>query len=128
MEYTDQFTEEDFIQFKEQLVLLAQEEFYACNHFVNQVNEADSPSRLKEVFIYMADEIFERLGGEYDTSEQDDEISYLENEVAILEDKLKDIEVMTPTYYDELKLKTFRELHSKYTPWEFEQLLLNGKL
>lgn len=128
MEYTDQFAEQDFIEFKEQLVLLAQEEFQACNTFVNKVHEADTPSRLKEVFIYMADEIFYRLGGEHDTSEQDAEISYLEDEVARLEDKVKEIEVLTPTYYDEMKLQTFIELHSKYTPWEFEQLLLNGKL
>jgi hypothetical protein len=128
MEYTDQFTEQDFIEFKEQLVLLAQEQFNACNTFVNQVQEADSPSRLKEVFIYMADEIFSKLGGETDTDDLERHIESLQDEVCELEDKIQEHDDLFPTVYDEMKYQTFLELHSKYTPWEFEQLLLNGKL
>lgn len=128
MEYTEKYCEQDFIDFKEQLVFLAEEQFHACNHFTNKVLEADSPSRLREVFIHMADEIFDKLGGEHDTDDLERHIGSLQDEVCELEDKIREHEELFPTYYDEMKLQTFIELHSKYTPWEFEQLLLNGKL
>jgi hypothetical protein len=128
MEYTEEYTEQDFIEFKQQFILLAQDKFNACNNFVNQVEEADSPSRLKYVLIHFADEIYEKLGGEYDTSELDEEINDLENQIRVLEDNAKISDNLFPTVYDEMKFKIFVELHSKYTPWELEQLLKNGKL
>jgi hypothetical protein len=128
MEYTDKFTEEHFIEFKEHFILLAEEEFYACNHFIEHVIRADSPSKLKYVLIHFADEIYDKLHGEHDTSELESEINNLECMVEELESKMYDHEKLFPTVYDEMKFKTFVELHSKYTPWELEQLLLNGKL
>jgi hypothetical protein len=128
MEYTEKYTEQHFIEFKEQLVLLAQEEYNACSDFTTAIEKASEPKDLMQVLHNYVEEIFERLGGEYDTSDSDSEIDYLEYKIAELQDKEKIYEDLFPTYYDEMKFQSFVELHSKYTPWEFEQLLLNGKL
>jgi hypothetical protein len=127
MEYSNRFTEQDFIVFKEHLILLAEEEFYACNNFIEHVSKASSPTRLKQVLEYFVDEIYDRLNGEHDTDELDNYINNLEYEISELEDKMKDHEKLFTTVYDEMKFKIFVELHYKYTPWELEQLLLNGK-
>jgi len=128
MEYTEKYTEQHFMQFKEQLVLLAHEEFNACKGFMEEVHNANSLIAFKQVLYNYAEDIFERLGGEFDNSEFENEIDYLESQVNNLEEELSEYDDVKDTLHGDMKFKTFIELHEKYTPWEFEQLLLNGKL
>jgi len=128
MEYTEKYTEQHFIEFKEQLVLLAQEEYNACSDFTTAIEKASDQKDLMQVLHNYVEEIFERLGGEYDTSDSDSEIDYLESQVNNLEEELSEYDDVKDTLHGDMKFKTFIELHDKYTPWEFEQLLLNGKL
>jgi phosphoglycolate phosphatase-like HAD superfamily hydrolase len=128
MEYTEKYTEQHFIEFKEQLALLAQEEYNACSDFTTAIEKASEPKDLMQVLHNYVEEIFERLGGQHDTSDSDSEIDYLQSQVENLEVELSEYDDVKETLHGEMKFKTFIELHEKYTPWEFEQLLLNGKL
>ena len=130
MEYTEIYTEQDFINFKEQLVFLAEKHFNACNMFIGKIEESKKPSDIANAFEYYADDIHEKLGGtDYDEEieELKDEINDLKSEIDFLEERLEtDLEI--DTLHDEMKLNAFIQYKDKYTPWELEQLLLNGKL
>jgi len=133
MEYTEKYTEQHFVEFKKQFVLIAQEEFNACEDFTNQIEKARDPHDLKQILHNNVEDIYERLGGEFDISEYQYEIDLLESEVESLERQLdeyqsSDYEEVKETLHGDMKFKTFMELHEKYTPWEFEELLKNGKL
>jgi hypothetical protein len=128
MEYTEKFTEQHFIQFKEQFLLLAQEQFQACKGFMEEVHNANSLIDFKQVLYNYADDIFEKLGGEYDTDEYENTIYYLECDIDRLETQLDNLKFGDETIHDDMKFEVFREYASKYTPWELEELLKNGKL
>jgi regulator of replication initiation timing len=130
MEYTEKYTEQHFIDFKEQLVFLAQEHFNACNVFIGKIEEAKTTSDIACVFEYYADDIHDKLGGtdyEDEIEELKDEIDDLKSEIDFLEERLE-TDLAIDTLHDEMKLNAFTQYKDKYTPWEFEQLLLNGKL
>lgn len=130
MEYTENFTEEDFIKFKEQLVFLAEKHFNACNLFIGKIEESKKVLDVVNVFEHYADDIHEKLGGtDYDEEIEDlkDKINDLNSEIGFLEERLE-TDLSIDTLHDEMKLNTFIQYKDKYTPWEFEQLLLNGKL
>jgi len=120
--------EQEFFEFKRVFIEVASEEFFACKNFIEQIERCQSILMMKQTLIHFADEIFDRLGGEADTSHLDDEIEQLKDKIELLEENENDLDELFPTLYDEMKFNTFKELHSKYTPWEFEQLLINGKL
>ena len=120
--------EEKFEEFKLALLEIAEDELNSCGKFRIEIEKCNNTTMIVDVMRYFVDEIFDKLGGEYDFYEHENTISILENEIDILNEKLEEIEYITDTVYDEMKFNTFKELSSKYTPWEFEQLLLNGKI
>ena len=119
--------EQEFNEFKRIFIEIAEEEFGACTHFINNVDKAQSPNALKHVLFNFADEIADKLGFEYDTSEFDETIYYLELDNSNLETRLSELELGNDSIHDEMKMKLFKEHASKYTPWELEELLINGK-
>ena len=119
--------EEKFEEFKLALLEIAEDELNSCGRFRIEIEKCNNTTMIIDVMRYFVDEIFDKLGGEYDFDEHENTIYILENEIDILTEKLEKIEYITDTVYDEMKFNTFKELSSKYTPWEFEQLLLNGK-
>ncbi len=120
--------QQKFIDFKESFIELAKTEYNACDSFVKCIEDAKTILDLKQALHDHAENIFERLGGEFDTYNLELEIDYLQSQVENLEVELSEYDDVKETLHDEMKFKTFIELHAKYTPWEFEQLLLNGKL
>lgn len=120
--------EEKFEEFKSALVEIAEDELNACGRFRIEIEKCNNTTMIVDVMRYFVDEIFDKLGGEHDFDEHENTIYILENEIDTLYEKIEEIEYVTSTLYDEMKFNTFKELSSKYTPWEFEQLLLNGKI
>lgn len=130
MEYSERFSEEDFKKFKEQLIFFAEEHFHSCNEFVNKVDAASDPDTLVVIFERFADDIHQKLGGydyEREIYELKDDINHLERQIEELE-VLLESNLVVETLHDELKLSTYVQYQDKYTPWELEELLLNGKL
>jgi hypothetical protein len=106
-------------------------------HFIAEaIDEAEPTERsILSELIWNADNLYEALGGDApNVSDLEDEISdlqydmrNLEEENDILEYELKQSRLINcRTLNDEYKIKFFREHHEKYTPWEIEELLING--
>lgn len=130
MEYSERFSEEDFKKFKEQLIFFAEEHFHSCNEFVNKVDAASNPDALVDLFERYADDIHDKLGG----TDYQEEIEDLKNDINHLENQIEELEVLlesnlvVETLHDEMKLSSYVQYQDKYTPWELEELLKNGKL
>ncbi len=120
--------EQKFIEFKENFIEIVKTEFRVCNSFINDVKNAKTVKGLKQVLYNNAEDIFELLGGDFDNEYLEDEIDKLEKLVDELEMELSYFDNVKNTMHDEMKFDIYMKLHSKYTPWEFEELLLNGKL
>jgi hypothetical protein len=120
--------EEKFEEFKLALLEIAENELNACSNFRIEIEKCNNTTMIVDVMRYFVDEIFDELGGEHDFDEYENTVYLLENEIDTLYEKIEELEYITDTVYDEMKFNTFKELSSKYTPWEFEQLLLNGKI
>ena len=118
---------EKFVTFKESFVEIAKNEFNACDRFVEEINNAKTILEFKQVLHNYSESIFEHLGGECDTQYFEGNIYELEMYIEELEKEVEKYDVIE-TIHDDMKYKTYLELNSKYTPWEFEELLLNGKL
>ena len=128
-----EITEQEFIDFKEIFVDLSVEHFKACNSFIDSIENTNSPIELANVLRHFDDEIYEKLGGsvsdlEEEISDLEDEISNLHRTVDELREELDDVTFKSATIFDEMRYKVFLEHQSKYSPWEFEELLKNGKL
>jgi hypothetical protein len=128
MEYSERFSEEDFIKFKEQLIFFAKEEFHACDDFIRRIDKIDNPKKIVKLFESFADDIHEKLGG----TDYEEEIDDLKDDVKLLELQIEELEILlesdlvVETLHDEIKLNTFVQYQDKYTPWEFEELMKNS--
>ena len=123
---SDQTEEFTFESFKEYFIQISQDEFGACSGFTQQINMCNNTNEIKRVLCNYADEIFDTLGGEH--LELDIKIEELESKVERLEATIEDIEEKCPRMFDKMKYDTYLEHVDKYLPWEFEELLKNGKL
>ena len=121
---------EKFTAFKESFIELAKTEYNACDRFIEEVNDAKTILDFKQILHNYVEDIFDYLGGDYDIDNVREHNLELEMYIGQLEDQIEELEKydVIDTLHDEMKYKTYLELNSKYTPWEFEQLLLNGKL
>ena len=104
--------------------------------------EATERSILSEL-KWNVDDLYEALGGDAsNVSDLEDEISDLEDEISDLEYEISNLEeenykleqelkgaklTFGGTLNDEYKIQFFTEHHEKYTPWEIEELLINGR-
>jgi len=98
----------------------------------SQATERSILSELK----WNVDDLYEALGGDAsNVSDLEDEVSDLEYEIRNLEEEndrleqeLKEAKLtFGGTLNDEYKIQFFTEHHEKYTPWEIEELLINGR-
>ena len=97
--------------------------------------EATEHSILSQLKLNV-DDLHEALGGdEPNVSDLEDEVSELEYEIRNLEEENDRLEqelkgaklTFGGTLNDEYKIQFFTEHHEKYTPWEIEELLINGR-
>jgi hypothetical protein len=107
-------------------------------HFIaDSIDKAEPTERsLLSELKWNVEDLFEALGGDWSSvSDLEDEISDLEYEIRNLEEENDRLEyelkesrlIIGSTLNDEYKIKFFREYHENYTPWEIEELLMNGK-
>jgi len=104
-------------------------------HFVAEAIDKAEPTErsLLSKLKWYAEDLFEALDGESkdlegEISDLEDDVRKLEGEISDLEDELEESRLtIGSTLNDEYKIKFFREYHENYTPWEIEELLMNGK-
>jgi hypothetical protein len=125
-------TEQEFEDFKRILIDLSVEHFNACSAYKNAIEKTKSPIELVNVLRHFDDDIYERLGGDINFFEE--KICELENEnenlICEFEDlhiQIEELSFKDGDLHDEMRYKAFLEYHSKYSPWEFEEILKNGK-
>jgi hypothetical protein len=128
-----EITEQEFIDFKKIFVGLSVEHFKACNSFINSIKSTKSSLELANVLRNFDDEIYEKLGGSISLYEEKIMELEAENEnlMCEFEDlhiKIEELSFKDGDLHDEMKYKIFLDYHSKYLPWEFEELLKNGNL
>jgi hypothetical protein len=124
-----------FDLFKNELISFIDKEFKVCKDFKDKLYISQNEREIKNVFIDYKDDVYEKLGGEL-FDNQEDEIDDLKDDIRDLEIEVNDLENQLDTlgYYsrtsslnDEYKIKFFMEHKDKYTPWELEELLKDGK-
>ncbi len=126
-------TQEEYNAFKLQFIEISISEFNACKDFISDINSTNNLVDLKQKLQFRREEIFSKLNG--DINEWEEEISDLESElhhlscvIDELKQELDEVTFKSSTIHDEMRYKTFLQYHSKYNPWEFEELLKNGKI
>lgn len=124
--------QQEFEGFKRMFIDLSVEHFNACDSYHNAIEKTKSMIELVNVLRNFDDEICEKIGG--NISFYEEKISELEEEneklICEFEDlhiQIEELSFKDGDLYDEMKYKIFLEYHSKYSPWEFEELLKNGK-
>jgi len=125
--------QEEYNTFKQQIIDVAISEFKACEHFTDCISKTTNLVELKKCLRNQREEIFERLGGDMNDLEQEisdleDKVDDLEQEIDELRFELEEATFKYSTMHGEMRYKLFLEYHSKYNPWEFEELLKNGKI
>ncbi len=120
-----------FDLFKNQLISFLEEEFNVCKNSKIEMNDCKDNKELRNVLKKYRDDIYEKLGGEL-FDNQEDEIERLEWKIGDLENVIDDlkhefIDKNGKTLNDAYKLGFYLEYKDKYTPWELEELLKNGK-
>lgn len=107
--------------------------FNACESFHSSLNDCTTQAEIIRLFKKHSKEVYTNLGGdsEYDQDDidaKDHEIDELGNEINELTETIDELTgSLGGTLNGEMKLKTFHEYHNNYDPWEFEELLINGK-
>ena len=107
-------------------------------HFIaDAIDNAEATERsILSELKWNADDLYEALGGDTpNVSDLEDEVSELEYEIRNLEEEndILERELKTAkltfggTLNDKYKIQFFSEHHEKYTPWEIEELLINGR-
>ena len=116
---------------KGSLRLFLVHEFGPCDGFLREFDATTDEPSMKRLFRKYKHEAYQRLGGSDDEdtiNELRNEIDGLERDIAELEEELDDSKVISGNSLDdEFKRKFILEYHNKYTPWELETLLKNGK-
>lgn len=117
--------------FKTLLIEFASDKFDACSSFKNYLEDCKTEDDIKRLLKKYKHDIGEKLGIENFEDEVDDledTIRRLENENSELEDKVYDTEYIFGNTLDAtFKMEFIREHANKYTCWELEELLINGK-
>jgi hypothetical protein len=116
-------------EFKRDFIDFLKNGLGSCDTFISQISRCDTHKDLKSVLRDNVDEIASHLGQDPDDLEEENErltrkVNNLEIEISELEGKM----MPSNTVWDEDKLQAFIDYRDKYTPWEFEALLKNGKL
>jgi polyhydroxyalkanoate synthesis regulator phasin len=120
--------------FKLQLVAFVEKQFSVCDNFKIKLSNCKDEIEIKILFREYRDDVFTKLGGNLNKNE--DEVEDLERDVRDLENEISELEDTLDNlgYYsrssslnDEYKIKYFMEYKDKYSPWELEEILKNGK-
>jgi len=116
---------EKFEIFKEVFAEIAQNQFKACNSFINELDKCDNAIKIEQLMFKYGDEIAEKLDSYSDDVNQlEIEVSQLEDECENLVRELQEVkEPLGDTLYDEMKFQTFLKYSHKFTPWELEEIL-----
>jgi chromosome segregation ATPase len=130
-------------EFKKLLSTFIKRNLKGYHVIAEAIDEAEPTERsILSELIWNADNLYEALGGNApNVSDLEDEISDLEDEISDLQYDMRNLEeendilerelktaklTFGGTLNDKYKIQFFREHHEKYTPWEIEELLING--
>jgi hypothetical protein len=125
-------TKEEVLNLKTLLIKFSENKLKGCKGFIKNLTESNSEEDIKFSFRYNRDEIFNELGGdiyelEDNIEDLEGDIKELENEIEVLNEQLEYSFSFGDSVDDQFKLRFVKEHHEKYTPWELEELLVNGK-
>lgn len=116
---------------KGSLRLFLTNEFSPCNGFLRAFDATTDEPSMKMFFREYKNAVYEKLGGSDDEdtiNRLTDNIDNLENIITELEEELDESKIISGNNLnDDFKRQFILEHHKKYTPWELEILLKNGK-
>jgi len=116
---------------KGSLRLFIVHEFGPCDGFLRDFDATTDEASMKNLFRRYKHDVYQKLGGSDDEDTIDglkNEIDDLKRDISELEEEVEDSRVITGNSLDdEYKRQFILEHHNKYTPWELEELLKNGK-
>ena len=117
--------------FKKEFIDFLKQGLGSCDSFIMNVEKCETFNDLRKMLRSNSDTVVLHLGYDCDVDDLEDEnerlgrkVENLEIEISKLEDKI----IPSDSIWDEEKLQSFIDYRDKYTPWEFEALLKNGKL
>ena len=118
-------------EFKEGLIEFVNDCMGACSSHVEEIEDCETYLSLKNYLISNNDIISNFIGHTCDSDGDrlEEHIEELENECKSLLYQINKLEKKYEcfTYWEELNLELFNKYKDRYTPWELEKLLENGK-
>lgn len=127
----------EIITLKENVKSFCSQFFILSSRFYDELDNCDSIIKIKNLIRFYRDEIYESIGGEdiYELKDEisglKDELSDLNKDIIELKDELDDLKFLINRNHssldEEYKEKFFGQYRDLYTPWELEELLINGR-
>ena len=118
-------------KFKTELIEFLRDGLTACSNHLQDIEDCKTYSDLSR-YIKQNNEViadFFNYESDCDCDDGSDDIEELEDECKSLYNQISELEKKYEcfTYWEELNLELFNKYKDKYTPWELEKLLENGK-